>query len=75
MASPTVPKWNAGSPQEQTPGQQPTRANSETKPAATLAPALSGSLRELLLKQVQALDSADAAVMWASKSQEQLAHI
>jgi hypothetical protein len=68
MPSPTVPKRNGGSAKEQAPRQQPARGNSETKPAATLAPALSGSLRELLLEQVQALDSADAAVMWASKS-------
>jgi hypothetical protein len=67
-ASPTVQKRNGGSAKEQTPRQQPARANSETKPAASLAPALSGSLRELLLEQVQALDSADAALTWASKS-------
>jgi hypothetical protein len=67
-ASPTVPKRNGGSARERTPRQPPARANPETKPAATVAPALSASLRELLLEQVQALDSTDAAVIWASKS-------
>jgi hypothetical protein len=67
-ANPTAPKRNGGSAKEQTPRQQPARAESKAKPAATLAPALSGSLRGLLLEQVQALDSADAALMWASKS-------
>ena len=68
VASPTVPKRNGGSAKEQTPRQQPADAKSETKPAAPLAPALSGSLREVLLEQVRALDSADAAVLWATKS-------
>ena len=68
-ASPAIPRRNGGSAKERTPSQQPTNANSETKPAAAaLAPALSGSLREVLLTQVQALNSADAALMWASKS-------
>jgi hypothetical protein len=67
-ASAAVPKRNGGSAKAQTPRQQSARANSETKPAANLAPALSGSLRELLLEQVQALESADAALIWASKS-------
>ena len=62
VASPTVPKRNGGSAKEQTPRQQPADAKSETKPATPLAPALSGSLREVLLEQVQALNSADAAV-------------
>jgi hypothetical protein len=68
MASPPVPKRNGGSAKEQKPQQRPANTNSGTKPAATLAPALSGSLREVLLDQVRALDSADAAVVWASKS-------
>jgi hypothetical protein len=68
VASPTVPKRNGGSAKEQTPRHQPAAARSETWPAAPLAPALSGSLREVLLEQVRALDSADAAVLWATKS-------
>ena len=67
-ASPAVPKRNGGSAKEQTPSQQPANAQSQTKPGATVAPALSGSLRELLLAQVEALDSPDAAVVWARKS-------
>ena len=67
-ASAAVPKRNGGSAKEQTPRQEPTNAKSRTKPGATVAPALSGSLRELLLAQVQALDSPDAAVVWARKS-------
>jgi ERF superfamily len=67
-ASAAVPKRNGGSAKEQTPRQEPTNAESRTKPGATVAPALSGSLRELLLAQVQALDSPDAAVVWARKS-------
>ena len=66
--SPTVPKRNGGSAKEQTPEQQPGNAKSQAKAELTLAPALSGSLRELLLEQVQALESADAAVIWATKS-------
>jgi hypothetical protein len=67
-ASPALPRRNGGSAKEQTPNQQPANAKSPTKPGATVAPALSGSLRELLLQQVRALDSSDAAVVWASKS-------
>jgi hypothetical protein len=67
-ASPALPKRNGGSAKEQTTRQQRARAGSEAKPGATVAPALSGSLRELLLEQVRALDSAETAVMWASKN-------
>jgi hypothetical protein len=66
--SPAVPRRNGGSAKEQPPSQQPGNAKSQTKPGATVAPALSGSLRELLLQQVEALDSPEAAVVWASKS-------
>jgi hypothetical protein len=67
-ASPALPKRNGGSATEQTPRQQPAYAESEARPGATVAPALSGSLRELLLEQVRALGSAEAAVTWARKS-------
>lgn len=65
--SPPVPKRNGGNKQQKA-GQQPAAAQSQIKPGATVAPALSGSLRELLLAQVEALASPDAAVVWASKS-------
>jgi hypothetical protein len=65
---PAVPRRNGGSAKDQTPSQQPANLKSQTKPGATVAPALSGSLRELLLGQVEALDSPDAAVVWASKT-------
>ena len=67
-ASPAVPRRNGGSAKEQTPSQRPATAQSQTKPGATVAPALSGSVRELLVAQVQALDLPDAAVVWARKS-------
>ena len=67
-ASPAVPRRNGGSAKEQTPTQRPATAQSQTKPGATVAPALSGSVRELLVAQVEALESPEAAVVWASKS-------
>ncbi len=66
-ASATVLKRNGGSAKEQTPIQQPATGQSQTKPGATVAPGLSGSVRELLLQEVGALDSPDTAVVWASK--------
>jgi hypothetical protein len=66
--SPPVTKRNGGTAKQQGPFRQPSSAQSQTKPGASVAPALSSSLRELLLAEVQALDSPDAAVAWASKS-------
>ena len=67
-AGPAIPRRNGGSAKDQTPSQQPANLKSQTKPGATVAPALSGSLRELLLGQVEALNSPEAAVVWAAKS-------
>lgn len=66
-ASPTIPKRNGGSANEQKPSQRPDTAKSQTKPGATVAPALSGSLRELLLEEVHLLETAEAALIWARK--------
>ena len=67
-AGPAVPRRNGGGAKEQPPRQQRANFKPQTKPGATVAPALSGSLRELLLGQVEALESPEAAVVWASKS-------
>ena len=56
--SPPVTKRNGGTAKEQTPSRQPPSAQSQTKPGATVAPALSSSLRELLLAEVKALELA-----------------
>jgi ERF superfamily protein len=66
--SPHLPRRNGGNAKEQPTGQQPATAQSETKPGATVAPALSRSVRKLLLEEVHLLDTAEAAVIWASKS-------
>ena len=66
-ATPPVPRRNGGS-KDQKASQQPASARSQTKAGAIVAAALSGSVRELLLAQVEALNSPDAAVVWASKS-------